>query len=241
MSQAYYIKQWKTRYERSDTRKTDYMSWFAKSTKLVGIGIGLTLAHPQNLKLLGAWTMIETLASLSAVEERGWLIRNGEPLDAEGMHALIPMIKAEDFQLALDWFVQPRINWLERLEYIPAPELTGNSPGKSPGHPTGHTAAPELTGQNSATDRQRDRQSTDRQTSEREREKKGEELDPKELRARQTAQFAAANSRLQKLEAVPRDERSEAQRAEIKKTRAVINAIQKKQAANDFTPVEETK
>lgn len=54
----------------------------------------------------------------------------------------------------------------------------------------------------------------------------------------QRRQFAATGVRIQQLEAIPDDDRTSAQDAELKKMREVRKEIQKKQAANDFTPVE---
>ena len=177
---AYHITQWNPLYEKADTRKTDYMGWFCKQTKLVGIGIGKTMRepYPRNAILYGLWTIIETLASQSAVNERGWLIRGGKPLEAESLADLVPTIPPAAFQEALDWFSQPKIGWLEMVE---CPHLNDSTPGLFP-EPDPKTAVPpeatgrnsrpvpvppEATGRNSATERQTERESTDRQKRER--------------------------------------------------------------------------
>ena len=171
---AYHITQWNPLYEKADTRKTDYMGWFCKQTKLVGIGIGKTMRepYPRNVNLYGLWTILETLASQSAVNERGWLIRGGLALDAEGMADLVPTVPPTAFQEALEWFSQPKIGWLECVE---CPHLADAAPELIPGptEPTGKNSRlvpgpTEPTGKNSATDRQTDRQETDRQKRERE-------------------------------------------------------------------------
>ena len=136
---AYHITQWHPRYERSDTRKTNNMVWYAKSTKLIGLGIGRTMRepYPRNMTLLGLWNMIETLASQSAFEHRGWLVRDGQPLDADGMSSLIPSVPSSAFREALEWFSQPEINWLERRAFPPS-----------------ESGASAQAGRNSATERQ---------------------------------------------------------------------------------------
>jgi hypothetical protein len=170
MAKAYHISQWGTKYEKSDTRKTDFMSWYAKQTKLVGLGIGKTLReqYPRNMQLLGLWTMIETLASQSAVSHRGWLVRDGKPLDFDGMSSLLPTVPADGFKMACEWFAHPSVGWLELIEFNPAnptaePENRrsgGKTAGEVPANPTAEPENRRSGGKNSATDRQRDRERT---------------------------------------------------------------------------------
>ena len=133
--------------------------------------------------------MLETLASQSAVNERGWLIRGGVALDADGMADLIPTVPASAFQEAIDWFSQAKINWLEHIECdLLSKEFAGinshhnrfenrllrmlNTSWKSSQSiPTTTAKMPtsrEGTGRNSAA-RQTDRQTDYRQTTYRER------------------------------------------------------------------------
>jgi len=174
--EAWHITQW-DKYERADTRKTNNMTWYAKQTKLVGRGIGATLKlpWPKNAQLLGLWAMIETLASMSEVEHRGWLVRDYEPMDAAMMSDLIPSFPPEAFQEALDHFSRADVRWLERWTFSASRPLPGFSPGQSPavlpvagGSPGQSPAvlpvnpdAARITGGNSGTERQTDRQ-TDR-------------------------------------------------------------------------------
>ena len=58
-----------------------------------------------------------------------------------------------------------------------------------------------------------------------------------QARSAQTNQFASASARKRELEAITEDERTEEQTAELKKMRALLRAIQKKQTKGDFTPV----
>jgi hypothetical protein len=245
---AYHITQWNPLYEKADTRKTDYMGWFCKQTKLVGIGIGKTMRepYPRNAILYGIWTIIETLASQSAVNERGWLIRGGVALDAESMADLVPTVPPTAFAEAVEWFLQPKIGWLECVE---CPHLNGTAPelfptetpkNAAPTEATGKNsrsvpAPTEATGKNSATDRQTDRHVTDIR---RERERENSGFTSKgEARKAQLQQFASAQARKRELEALT-EELSLDQEEELKKMRVLVKMIQKKQRAGDFTPVE---
>jgi len=245
--QAWHVTQWE-KYERSDTRKTNNMTWYAKQTKLVGRGIGATLKKPwpKNAQLLGVWAMIETLASMSEVEHRGWLVRDYEPMDAAMMSDLIPAFPPQAFQEALDHFSLKEVNWLERGEFSARRPLPGFAPGKppavlppagdSPGKPPAllplNSAAPENTGKNSATDRQ-----TDRQTDSKKKERK-KAATPEEAK-QQGRQFAANQSLVMDLEAISDDDRTPEQERELKKRRAVLKSIKARQAAGDFQPLEE--
>jgi hypothetical protein len=183
---AWRITQWRL-YERADLRKTASMPWYAKQTKLIGQGIGKTLREPfpRNMTLLGTWNMIETLACLSAQEHRGWLVRNGQALDSEGMADLIAGVPPSGFEEAVSWFSQEKINWLEQVEFSPGnlPPFSGHhanngtTPGKSPGtlpaisqcHPSDSPSSshPRAASRKSlavlpGTDRQTDRQTDNR-------------------------------------------------------------------------------
>ncbi|MDX1985003.1 MAG: hypothetical protein SFV51_32325, partial [Bryobacteraceae bacterium] len=203
--------------------------------KLVGEGLGFTKMQPDGLELMGTLMFLKSVASTAPVQWRGWFVRNGSVMDATRIAALagIPVAKVER---ALTFFSTPPMDWLLFEEW---PGDTASARGRHSGDTASARGRQAEGGKSALTEVLTDVR-TDLLTDpkEREREEKAE-LDGKELRARQTAQFAAANARLQKLEAVSRDERTPEQRAEIKKTRDVINAIQRKQARGDFAPVEE--
>ena len=242
MTKAWHITQWHLKYERADTRKTDFMGWYAKQTKLIGFGIGKTLRepHPRNAALLGMWTLLETLASQSAMNERGWLIRGGAAMDYEDMSSLLPTIPAAAFEEALLWFAQPKINWVEHIE---CPHLNGTQPALIPAHqePSGKNsrhvpAHQEPSGKNSATDRQTDSKQTDKGKK---IEKNGGFASKEEARKALTNQFAAVSTRKRELEAILEEDRTEEQEEELKKMAALVQKIQKKQRRGDFTPVVE--
>lgn len=171
MMKAYHIVQWDTLYETSETRKVRTLTYYAKPNKLIGLGIGRTLQHAQNVALLGTWALIEALASTAERDHRGWLVRNGAPLTAEQM-AYLTRVDPLYFEAALAHFADPTVGWLELGEWPSKklsdgnhPETSGRPPGVSPGvvPPAGNH--PETSGTISL--RERD----DRQEREGERER----------------------------------------------------------------------
>lgn len=235
MPKAYHFKDWGTIFENNKSREVDNLTYFLQPNKLVGEGLGFTKMQPDGLELMGTYMFLKCVASTAPKKWRGWFVRNGSVMDAVRIAALSG-IPTEKVERALTFFSTPPMDWLAFDEWTgDTPPARGRHSGDTPPArvcPSGaeNSALTEL-----LTDVRTDLLT---EPTERERERKVE-LDPTEASSRQRLQFRAASIRLQNLEAIPRDERSEAQRAEIKKTRAVVNAIQKKQAANDFTPVEE--
>ena len=69
---AFHITQWESLYETAVTRKIRNLTFYAKQNKLVGEGIGATLAQEDNVALLGTWSLIEALASTAPHGRRGW-------------------------------------------------------------------------------------------------------------------------------------------------------------------------
>jgi hypothetical protein len=164
MAKAYYIVQWAL-YESADTRKTENMVWYKKRTKLTGLGIGKVMRepYPKNMELFGVWTVLETLATQSSPQLRGWLVRDGVPLDFDDMSSLIPTVPAEAFRHACEWFTEHIPGWF-KLEDFPISQSTAGKPsGQSPGvvPPAGKPS-----GQSPA--RERDRESLERENPERE-------------------------------------------------------------------------
>jgi len=247
--------QWNSLYETAETRKIRVLSYYAKPNKLIGEGIGFTLAQPNGPHLLGMWALLEALASTAPQEHRGWLVRNGTPLDAQRMSSLT-RVSSHHFNEALTFFCRPEVRWLEHAEWA-AP--SGHSAGAAPspvsdrdnaGTPSGHSAgaAPspvsdrDNAGRISPRGKIDGRGKTDEGT---ERKKNGGSggapaaLDPEAARQAQKTQWAALSARIRELEAVPEEERTPAQDDELKKTRRAQREIQKKQAAGDFTPLRE--
>lgn len=177
MSKAYHITQWDDLYETSETRKIRALTFYGKPNKLIGEGIGLTLQEPDGLQLLGTWSLLADLASLSSREHRGWLIRNNSALTAARMAALV-RVDVKHFERALDWFCRPEVGWLEHKETA---AVTADSPANLP--PRGKSPADSP---------------ANLPQEEREREKERGEIDRRE---RETPTSAAARA-----SAIPSDE-----------------------------------
>lgn len=219
---AYHIKDWARIYENNKSREVETLAYFLHPNKLVGECLGLTKMQPDGLELLGTLMLLKCVASTSQpVRWRGWFVRNGTVMDALRIAALTG-IPEEKIQRALTFFSTAPMDWLLHEEW------PGDTSSARSGHPEGSKSA--------LTDVLTDKVLTDC-TEERERE--GSEESRKTDRENQRTQFVAARARLQKLEAVPEQDQDAAHRAEIKKNRATISAIQKKQAAGDFSPVPE--
>jgi hypothetical protein len=128
---AYHITHWDKLYETWETRKIRTLTYYAKPNKLVGEGIGLTLAEPDRAALLGTWAMIEALASTCERDHRGWLVRNGTPMTAQRMAALT-RFEPKDFERALAHFSRPEVGWLELLDWPPKTGKDRTPAGDSP-------------------------------------------------------------------------------------------------------------
>lgn len=235
LMKAYRIKDWDYR-ENAETRKYVDLLWFRNKVKLLGEGLGHTLAAPDGRgpHLYGMFKLIEQIAAGGRLQERGWLFRNGSPMDAARMACLLrlPVALIEE---ALTFFSTPPLDWIELTDYPTHFPTSGRASGESPTHfPTSGRGVGEFL---HPTDRPTDRVLTS--DKDREREKKGESSDPREGRQELKDRFAATKSLLRTLEATPEDERTDAEEEEIKKTRRLLNSIQKKQAHGDFTPVKE--
>lgn len=245
---AYHIKLWNSLYETAETRKIRTLTYYAKPNKLIGEGIGHTLAQADGLALLGTWALIESLASTAAQEHRGWLVRNGSALDAARL-ANLARVPAVHFERALSFFATAPMDWLEQLEWQDTPPLrpskhadnrdtTGRPLAESPGDNPEHADNRDTTRPISPRGKIEGRGKTDVL---KEREENGGFASKEAAATAQSRQFAAVQSRIKDLEAIPSDDRSVAQDEDLKKNRATLKAIQKKQRGGDFTPVKEGK
>jgi hypothetical protein len=241
---AYHIKDWERDRENSDTRKYVELLWFRNKVKLHGEGLGHTLGCPgkQGPFLYGMFKVIEQIAA--GCKPRGWLVRNGTAMDATRMGNLMRM-PARFFDEALKFFSSAPMDWLELAELPTSPvqvpdgqEIAGRLPGDSPTSPVQVPDGQEIAGRNSTTNERTNVKNV--RSKEREREKRGGFASKEEARRAQTQQFAMANDRKRALEAVT-EELTEGEEEELKKMRALLREIRKKQAKGDFTPVEEGK
>lgn len=246
IQKAYHITQWEQLYETAETRKIRTLTYYAKPNKLVGEGIGFTLSQPNGPHLLGMWALLEALASLSAQDWRGWLVRNGSALDA-GRMASLTRVPTEHFVEALDFFCRPEVSWLELIDWPgqspgkkPAGsnsrDNSGGSSGQSPGKKPDDEKSRENAGPISLRGKTDKRGKTE---GTREREENGGFATQEEARRAQQTQFAALRNQISELERIPEEDRSEEHEEDLKKKRRTLKALQKKQAAGDFTPLRE--
>jgi hypothetical protein len=246
---AYHIKDWETTRENNDTRKYVDLLWFRNKVKLLGEGMGHTLSQPerQGPFLYGMFKIIEQIAAGGRKEQRGWLFRNGTPLDASRMGNLT-RLPAAYFDEALTFFSSTPMDWLEHIEFAldgdgnpqrveANRENGGRDAGDSPDNLPPNRDTPEKAGRFSASDRRKNLPNTNEGSYIKEN---GGFASKEEARKAQSQQFASASAQKHELEAIPEDERGEVEEAELKKTRTLIREIQKKQRKGDFTPVLET-
>lgn len=145
MPKAYHITHWSD-YETSESRKVKELTYYSKPNKLMGEGIGNTLAlpEPENVAMLGVWALLEAIASKTARPHRGWLVRNNTPLTASRISALLHCrVSTELLEKALDHFMTAEVGWLEFIEMpecrelLPADSHHTPESGKTPGESTG--------------------------------------------------------------------------------------------------------
>jgi hypothetical protein len=244
MIKALHIKQWDSLYETAETRKIRKLTFYAKPNKLVGLGINRTRQHERGLEFLGVWNLMVDLASQSEQGQRGWFIRNGEALTAQEIAYLIS-IPQEPVEGAIKHFLTKGIAWLEDGEFnLHSPtenpkfgkgwEIAGRLPGDSPTENPKFGKGREIAGTISLRgriDREEGQTNTERER------RNGGFASKEEGRRAQTQQFAGAQARIKALDGIAEDERTDEEALDLKKNRALVTAIQKKQGRGDFTPV----
>ena len=224
--QAYHLRHWDALYETAETRRVRTLTYYSKPNKLVGEGVGHMLMQPDGLALYGTWTFLEALASTAPQNQRGWLIRNGTPMDAQRMSALtrIPM---KEIERALTFFSTPPLDWLEVSKWDHG--HAQGTPIADHGHAQGTPWSVPTRGKKE-----------DKETEVLKRERrKGGFASEGEAAQGQVRQFAAIQAVKGELEAVDPERRTLEQEEELKKLRGQLRAIQQKQAAGDFTPLTE--
>lgn len=228
---AYHFHNWDKLYENNKSRDVETLSYHLQPNKLVGEGLGLTLSQPDGLELLGTLSLLKAVASLSERKWRGWLVRSGSPLDAARIAALL-RVSQQKIQRALDWFSTLPMDWLPLTEWPP------NDQKPAAGHLAGTSRAPNGQVKDTISPGLTDLGLTD-DSRERKKETRKVEASPEEQAKNQSRQWRATKGRIEELESIPDDDRTPGQEIDLKKMRALIRAIQKKQAAGDFTPVYE--
>lgn len=221
---CWHILRWNDLFENNKSREIETLTYYLQPNKMDGECMGQLRLEPDGWEIYGVFGYLKMLASKSEREMRGWLFRNGSPLTVERMQALTGIPTAK-LQRTLDCLSTPPFDWIGYDDLPPqTPALAGQSKGTSP------ALAGQSKGGNSPGLR------TDKGLTEgKQKEKKAASPEEAQL---QRQQFAANAARRGELEAIAEDERTAEQRAELKKVRAMLRAIQKKQAAGDFSLVE---
>ena len=230
---AYHIIQWATEHETAESRKWKLLKWTPMPNKHEGLGYRQITRSKYRDSLYAGWKLICEVSSKNPGRDRGWLIRDGRPMTADDL-ALVTGFTKKTFEMALDFFCQSEIGWLELADYVVEPELNLSRPGATPGQPEESSSRPGATPAQPLPDKIRlDKIRLDQY----EKEKNGGFASREEARKAQAQQFGATQGRLKELEAIAEDDRTPATDEELKKMRGLIRKIQKKQAGGDFTPV----
>ena len=119
----YRIADWDKHYEMRDTKRIDGpLKWIPVTTKTDGFGFGMIRMQKNAPELLAAWYLMLGIAAKQAREDRGKLMRDGNPLTACDL-ALMTGFPERIFDAAFSFFSNPRQGWLvaEDLPKMPQP------------------------------------------------------------------------------------------------------------------------
>ncbi len=239
MSKAFHLKHWDELYETAQTRQVRVLSYYSKPNKLVGEGLGHMMSQPDGLALYGTWTFLEVLASTAPQFDRGWLVRNGTPMDATRIASLM-RLPIEPVERALKFFSTAPMDWLEELEWEGSkqaePKIKTEPPSARHQHAISTPSARHQHADGISVRGKTDKSKTE-DSEERERENGGFATKG-EARAAQREQRASAKARLKDLASVAEEDRTPDQEAEFAKLTGLVREIEKKQRGGDFTPVQ---
>lgn len=141
MPPLYKIADWQIFFETNETRKLAVLRWLPKPNKHDGLGFGKMRGERDKVQLFCAWCLILDVASKTTPRDRrGYLERNGQPLDASDI-AYLTGFPAEIFTRALDFFAKSSVGWLEVDK-----TLTGDTSAAAPGEPPRHLGQPPAVG-----------------------------------------------------------------------------------------------
>ena len=237
---AWHIPQWNDLFESNKSREIGTLTYYLQPNKTDGEGFGFLRQQADWLEIYGVFGLLKIQASKSERRRRGWLFRNGTPLTVDRLAALTGAA-VEKIQRCLKFLSSAPMDWI-LFDECPG---TASAPAGQEDDTThtghGHGTASAPAGQESGGISPRlmtDKMKTD---VGREREEMGGFASKDQSRAAQITQFASASARKRELEAIEEDERTEQEAVELKKMRGLLRAIQKKQAAGDFTPVQTSK
>lgn len=108
----YYIRNWSTHYEKSQSRRVDAMTWVALPNKHDGLSYRRLMQQPNALTVYGAFVLIVQVASKCKV--RGVLADDCAALTAEDI-ALKTGATEQQIQDALDMLSTDKIGWIGTL------------------------------------------------------------------------------------------------------------------------------
>jgi len=220
--QAYRVKQWDQVHETAESRKYVHLPWIAVPTKQDGLGFRHMVRQKEAQDLAGCWYLILQVAAKGRKGARGWLVRNGKPLTAADL-SLMTGLDEKLFARALDFFTKEPSDWLELAEVPPG--VAGRSAG-APGE------SPETPGETAGAPGESDRYSTvQNSTGTDKRERRDAGLAARVMASRTQIGVILGQIRdleRQGAELTPED------RVELRKKRAQVRELQKKQAAGDF-------
>ena len=223
LMEAYRVKQWDQVHETHESRKIKRLPYVAMPNKQDGLGFRHTVHQEDAEGLLAAWYLILQVASRGSPGVRGWLVRGSKPLTACDLGVMTGLAK-ETFERALEFFVAPPADWLEIAEFAGLPAGAAALPGQSAGLPADAAGKAPL-------------YSTVLYSTSTDKREKGAGARMADVSASRT-QVGALLAQIKKIEAQGGDLTGE-ERGELRKKRALLARLQKKQAAGDFTPEQE--
>lgn len=220
---AYHFKDWDELYENNSSRTVVSLTYFCQPNKLVGEGVGFMLMQPDGLELYGTLGFLKGLASTSNRTNRGWLVRNGTPMDALRM-AMLTRLPQEKIQRALDFFSTAPMDWLLLDEW------TDGKPSASHRQAIGPPSDSRKTGHGISAGLMTDKMMTEDSTVPVLRER---EPSFARIQASRT-QIGVLLGQIRGLEA-RKAMLDDAERVELRKKRRALKGLQDKQAAGDFS------
>ena len=240
---AWHVVQFDTMHSTAESRKLGQSWWVAKPNKHDGMSYCRITAEEDGLALYGAWSAIVEVASKGPRESRGWLIRNGRALGAADLAVLTRFPRA-GFERALEFFARQEVGWLAEEEFE-GPGAAARQPGGAAREPDCHSEGSIQTNGGTPGDAAR-KPSVSTDSTERTdstdigRDKKGERQPTSQgstpslgAVAASRTQWVALTRRLGELKARGEELTGE-ERAEFKKLRGELRALEGAQAAGKF-------
>lgn len=147
MKPTYAIARWQELYEVRDSKRIDGpLHWVAVPTKQDGLGFRRVAAQKDRSDLFAAFVLMLEIAARQDRADRGKIMRQGQPLDAEDLADMTGWPKPV-FERALAFFSDPKMGWLA----IDGPLMGHNGAIDEPKSDT-RWPPPYPTGHNTTTD-----------------------------------------------------------------------------------------